>query len=76
MITPPDDNPGDCMYMTLKDIAQMLQPYMPTEEIVEALDQLDRGEQLALGTTTSGKVLVVFVPDGIGLFRALINENF
>jgi hypothetical protein len=71
----PDDNPGACMFMTLRDIAQMLQPHMVAEDIPAALDKLDKGEQLALTSTVSDDVIVVFVPDGIGLFRAYINAN-
>jgi hypothetical protein len=36
---------------------------------------LDAGEQVAMRGAGTDEVMVVFVPDGIGLFRAYINER-
>ena len=71
----PDDHPGEGLFMTLKDIAQILSMYMTTEGLNEALDMLDAGEQVALTSPGTDQVLVAFTPAGTGLFRAYINEG-
>lgn len=70
----PDDNPGAGYYLTLKDVAQLIRPHLSSDEDLNyVLDQLDNGEPVALGA--EGGFLLVFVPDGVGLFRALLKEE-
>lgn len=73
-MTIPDDNPGASRYLTIKDIKEIIGPYLEGPEMLEqCIAMLKCGQALTLNGK-SGFTLA-FVPSGIGLYLAYMKEE-
>lgn len=70
----PDDNPGASKFLTLRDVREMLTPYLEPLVLVTALAQLESGKILVLDGKKEN-FRIAFVPAGIGLYQVYLNEN-